>query len=504
MNKWFESKNIANYAKTALLQAQKRIDQVLDIKEDEILGNTRTTENTESIEDQKARISSSSTSSIKSEEASTTTNETESFFSSFLNQTLDLNTSNTKKDEERKWSSSLLNVTDNISLANSFHSATSSDTTATQKLSNQSEEYEESTNSASSTTTLDDKLVKQKTNKLASKSSLKKEQEKQEWIQNFVDSSTDNSFQKASKDIPKDLVLNAPEKQETQPQASTNNELDVVSEANSPIQIIESEALKSEMAAEFNANEAEEKREKLVASSHTDIDFVKVDGNGSSGSGSSTEEGLETCASSDIEVLSLPSNSGDQLLAIRKGSGKNSSLTLAANKQAHVNKLHSNIKLIKSPPPPLIENNPSNQLDSQSSNSNPNLKHVLDAREAHILKLNKQNVKLQEENDNILNEIEKLKVELTDKCFFYQRTANELGQKYEQANNERDTLKKENHDLKRDLNEIKSLLKEKEEQHEQLVQEGLKLSKQELNQSNIIKKLRAKEKETEEVLNNLR
>jgi hypothetical protein len=37
MNKWFESKNIASYAKTALLQAQKTIDQVLDIKEEEIL-----------------------------------------------------------------------------------------------------------------------------------------------------------------------------------------------------------------------------------------------------------------------------------------------------------------------------------------------------------------------------------------------------------------------------------------------------------------------------------
>jgi len=40
MSKWFESKNLANYAKTALLQAQKRIDQVLDIKEDEILASS--------------------------------------------------------------------------------------------------------------------------------------------------------------------------------------------------------------------------------------------------------------------------------------------------------------------------------------------------------------------------------------------------------------------------------------------------------------------------------
>jgi len=36
MNKWFESKSFASYAKTALMQAQKTIDQVLDIKEEEI------------------------------------------------------------------------------------------------------------------------------------------------------------------------------------------------------------------------------------------------------------------------------------------------------------------------------------------------------------------------------------------------------------------------------------------------------------------------------------
>ena len=42
MSKWFESKNLANYAKTALLEAQKRIDQVLDIKEEDILASAST------------------------------------------------------------------------------------------------------------------------------------------------------------------------------------------------------------------------------------------------------------------------------------------------------------------------------------------------------------------------------------------------------------------------------------------------------------------------------
>lgn len=49
--------------------------------------------------------------------------------------------------------------------------------------------------------------------------------------------------------------------------------------------------------------------------------------------------------------------------------------------------------------------------DSTSTNeidASANLKSLLDAREAHVLKLNKQNVELQEENDNLLNEIEKV------------------------------------------------------------------------------------------------
>jgi hypothetical protein len=52
MNKWFD-KNLANYAKSALLEAQKRIDQVLDIKEDEITAKFKL-DNPTSVVDNKA------------------------------------------------------------------------------------------------------------------------------------------------------------------------------------------------------------------------------------------------------------------------------------------------------------------------------------------------------------------------------------------------------------------------------------------------------------------
>jgi trimeric autotransporter adhesin len=120
MNKWFESKNIANYAKTALLQAQKKIDQVLDIKEDEIIGISRTTSNNipssssntqdelqqDSISTPSRLHKSPSNSSIASSTASTSTSklatalnvqvpqDTDSFFNTFLSK-LDNATSST-------------------------------------------------------------------------------------------------------------------------------------------------------------------------------------------------------------------------------------------------------------------------------------------------------------------------------------------------------------------------------------------------------------------------
>ena len=58
---WFETKSFSTYAKSALLQAQKKIDQVLDIKEEEIIGLNAASKPVQSSK------------------------ETDSFFSTFLN-----------------------------------------------------------------------------------------------------------------------------------------------------------------------------------------------------------------------------------------------------------------------------------------------------------------------------------------------------------------------------------------------------------------------------------
>lgn len=80
------------------------------------------------------------------------------------------------------------------------------------------------------------------------------------------------------------------------------------------------------------------------------------------------------------------------------------------------------------------------------------------------------------------------------------RVLAELQSRLDQAQSEREALKRSSGDVGKELFDLRSAIAEKDAQIQQLTQEGLKLSKQELNQSNIIKKLRAKEKETEEVV----
>ncbi len=139
-----------------------------------------------------------------------------------------------------------------------------------------------------------------------------------------------------------------------------------------------------------------------------------------------------------------------------------------------------------------MDTNATSQAQTEASAS-----QVLAAREAHILKLNTQNVKLQEENDNLVNELEKLKFRAGERLGLAEKLGGELSSKLEKSSNERDQYKKGCSDLQAEVTALKNQIKERDEAIEQFTQEGLKLSKQELAQSNIIKKLRVREKEVE-------
>ncbi|XP_060540274.1 TATA element modulatory factor isoform X1 [Pantherophis guttatus] len=134
------------------------------------------------------------------------------------------------------------------------------------------------------------------------------------------------------------------------------------------------------------------------------------------------------------------------------------------------------------------------------------LTEKLEVREARLLSVSKEKAHLEETCDNLKDEIFKMKEENSSisslKEEFAQRIA-DAEKKVQLACKERDTAKKEIKVLKEDLatrlnsNETAELLKEKDEQIKELLEEGEKLSKQQLQNSNIIKKLRAKEKERE-------
>nr|XP_031542183.1 TATA element modulatory factor isoform X2 [Vicugna pacos] len=137
------------------------------------------------------------------------------------------------------------------------------------------------------------------------------------------------------------------------------------------------------------------------------------------------------------------------------------------------------------------------------------LNEKLDKREAQLLSLSKEKALLEEAYDNLKDEMFRVKEESSSisslKDEFTQRIA-EAEKKAQLACKERDAAKKEIKSIKEELatrlnsSETADLLKEKDEQIRGLMEEGEKLSKQQLHNSNIIKKLRAKDKENENII----
>ncbi|KAM6177331.1 TATA element modulatory factor [Erethizon dorsatum] len=140
------------------------------------------------------------------------------------------------------------------------------------------------------------------------------------------------------------------------------------------------------------------------------------------------------------------------------------------------------------------------------------LNEKLEKREAQLLTLSKEKALLEEAYDNLKDEMFRVKEESSSisslKDEFTQRIA-EAEKKVQLACKERDAAKKEIKTIKEELairlnsSETADLLKEKDEQIRGLMEEGEKLSKQQLHNSNIIKKLRTKDKDNENIITKL-
>lgn len=144
-----------------------------------------------------------------------------------------------------------------------------------------------------------------------------------------------------------------------------------------------------------------------------------------------------------------------------------------------------------------------------------NLKHVVEVRESKLVLLSKENVDLQETTTILRSQLKQaedsLKVEDEEieevrQEFTLRVAATE--KKFQAAAKERDQLKLVLEQTEQSLSsrnerqseEFTTLLKEKDDQIAQLLEEGEKLSKQELQINNTVKKLRAKEKENETLI----
>jgi chromosome segregation ATPase len=134
-------------------------------------------------------------------------------------------------------------------------------------------------------------------------------------------------------------------------------------------------------------------------------------------------------------------------------------------------------------------------------------KHILTVRESKLLELSQMNVALSEENDTLKSElafapakqneeeggIEDLKDE------FARRIAS-VEKKLHQSLKDKEVLRKELQTLKTEKDAIGS----KDEEIASLRAEGEKLSKQQLQSSETIKKLRKKEQENQKLISNLK
>lgn len=141
---------------------------------------------------------------------------------------------------------------------------------------------------------------------------------------------------------------------------------------------------------------------------------------------------------------------------------------------------------------------------------------ILELREAKLSEIGRKYVELQEVNNdlkqqlNIFNDKQIDSPDLSQVTEEYTQRLSALERKFQQAIRDKDSLRKQlDHckqeaTLKLNKSELDSMLFEKDEIIKELREEGEKLSKQQLQHSNIIKKLRTKEKEQENTIKYLK
>ncbi|XP_068618483.1 TATA element modulatory factor isoform X2 [Battus philenor] len=259
-------------------------------------------------------------------------------------------------------------------------------------------------------------------------------------------------------------------------------------------------------------------------SSDSKSDLVKIGSDRTSGHTSGDE--VETATSSDIEII--PSPNGDNSHSFCRNSPGKYGLkqakldgTMSPNLVDLVLGKSLSTK-IRGHTRELSEASvQSNTSDESQGSENERLMRrlcemaeILDARESRLMEVSRNNAELIESNAHLKSQMESLlaKHDVGDINMItedYTQRMSALEKKFQQAIREKDQLRKELDKLKtestrKSSSELENGIKERDEVIAQLQEEGEKLARQELQHSNIIKKLRAKEKDNEQVIKGLR
>ncbi|XP_062538953.1 TATA element modulatory factor [Armigeres subalbatus] len=219
---------------------------------------------------------------------------------------------------------------------------------------------------------------------------------------------------------------------------------------------------------------------------------------------------IETATSSDIEIISSPN--GDS-------SSTNSGAYRASPMKIPDGKSNIDIVMIKK----RGHNREPSEISVQSGNSDDlseteklmrriaEISEILEQREFRLLELGRQNADLHEQNCQLNTQLEsKQRRADSSETDEYTQRLSALEKKFQQSIREREALKRQLDIVRSEAQEkmnrsdVEKVISDKDFMIEELKKEGENLSKQVLNHSNIIKKIRLKEKENEALIKKLK
>lgn len=237
-------------------------------------------------------------------------------------------------------------------------------------------------------------------------------------------------------------------------------------------------------------------------------------------SGHTSADEVETATSSDIEIISGPNGNGDSssthstaglicksspLKTGHSHTSSNSQYVICTKRKGHCRELSEASSY-------SLQSESGSDSCSQSASEIEKMVHrinelleVLEARESKLVELGRDNAELREKNNELKSQVDGLRCrpdthEMNTIAEEYAQRMSALEKKFQQTLRERDALRTQLKATQTSLtskNDFDEVIKEKDFMINELKTEGEKLSKQILQHSNIIKKLRSKEKETD-------